>query len=68
MLNGDYTMKQTEMFGHAQWVCAGTYQDTYTHHANPNGTPLFPILRSHFSATNVRKATLRVVGLGFFHC
>ena len=68
MLNGDHTMKQNEMFANAQWVCAGTYQDTYTHYPNSIGTPLFPILRSHFSATNVHKATLRVVGLGFFHC
>ncbi len=45
-------MKQSEMFGAAQWVCGGK----------------FPILRGHFTVKNVDKAMLRVLGLGFFHC
>ncbi len=45
-------MRQKEMFGEAKWVCGGN----------------FPILRGHFAVKNVKKAMLRVLGLGFFHC
>ena len=45
-------MKQNEMFGEAKWSCGGN----------------FPILRSHFTVKGVKKAMLRVLGLGFFHC
>ena len=45
-------MKQNEMFGEAKWVRGGN----------------FPILRSHFTVKGVKKAMLRVLGLGFFHC
>ncbi|MGM9625784.1 MAG: family 78 glycoside hydrolase catalytic domain [Eubacteriales bacterium] len=63
-------MKQQEVFGEAKWVCAGAYTDS-TRVLNRNGTPHFPVLRSHFSVCgikSVKKATLRVIGLGFFHC
>ncbi|MBQ7025490.1 MAG: alpha-L-rhamnosidase N-terminal domain-containing protein, partial [Peptococcaceae bacterium] len=45
-------MRQNEMFGEAKWVRGGN----------------FPILRSHFTVKGVKKAMLRVLGLGFFHC
>ena len=61
-------MTQQEMFGAAQWVCAGTYAQEHSRELDPGGVPHFPILRSHFAAGSVKKATLRVLGLGFFHC
>lgn len=61
-------MDLRSMFGQARWVCAGNYASMDPGAPDKNGTPHFPILRSHFSAVNVKKATLRVVGLGFYHC
>lgn len=61
-------MDQRSMFGSAQWVCAGQYASIDLDQPDAGGVPYFPILRSRFTAGNVRKATLRVVGLGFFHC
>ena len=66
-------MKQHEIFGTAKWVCAGPYATHGLTNKSPepdaNGTPHFPVLRSHISVCcTVRKATLRVIGLGFFHC
>ena len=61
-------MDQKPMFGQAQWVCAGAYSAPTSRALDAGGVPHFPILRSHFSAGDVRKATLRVLGLGFYHC
>ncbi len=62
-------MKCNEMFGAAQWVCAGAYAHRTAVVADPAGVPHFPVLRSRFAAgAQVKKATLRVLGLGFFHC
>lgn len=61
-------MDQKMMFGQAQWVCAGSYTDRAADNLDAGGVPHFPILRSHFSACSVKKATLRVLGLGFYHC
>lgn len=61
-------MNQQQMFGAAKWVCAGTYSDKTAKALDAGGVPHFPILRSRFCAHGVKKATLRVVGLGFFHC
>ncbi len=63
-------MTKQEMFGAAKWLCAGTY-DPSTTPAQPdkNGVPHFPVVRTRFHLTGeVKKATLRVVGLGYFHC
>ena len=61
-------MKQHEMFAGAQWVCAGEYALRNPDRPDPSGLPHFPILRGHFTAENVKKATVRVIGFGFFHC
>ena len=61
-------MTQHDVFSSAKWVCAGTYASNTQTEPDANGTPFFPILRSKFQAENIRKATLRVLGLGFFHC
>ena len=61
-------MDQRSMFGQAQWVCAGNYAKSNPETLDEGGVPHFPILRSHFSAGRVKKATLRVLGLGFYHC
>ncbi len=61
-------MDQKTVFGDAQWVCAGTYASDTAGTPDAGGIPHFPILRSRFHISNARKATLRVVGLGFFHC
>ncbi len=61
-------MKQHEMFAGAKWVCAGEYTQINPDIPDPAGLPHFPILRGHFTAEGVKKATLRVLGLGFFHC
>ncbi len=63
-------MEQCKMFGNAVWVGAGSYDDPSAKTLDSSGTPNFPILRSTFSAdrTRVKKAVLRVLGLGFFHC
>lgn len=50
-------MKQTDMFASARWVC----------HPDANARDGY-ILRSRFTLSEVTKATLRVLGLGFFHC
>lgn len=49
-------MKQHEMFAQAKWLSSET----------PEGKFLF--LRGKFSTGEAKKATLRVLGLGFFHC
>ncbi len=49
-------MKQFEVFSSARWLCADNKEDG------------FYILRSKFSVKNVKKAILRVIGLGYFHC
>ena len=61
-------MDQKTVFGDAQWVCAGTYASDTAGTPDAGGIPHFPILRSRFHVSHARKATLRVVGLGFFHC
>ena len=61
-------MDQRSMFGQAQWVCAGSYAFDNLGVADAGGVPYFPILRSRFHAKNVKRATLRVVGLGYYHC
>ena len=61
-------MDQRSMFGQAQWVCAGNYASIDLDKPDVNGVPYFPVLRSHFCAHAVKRATLRVLGLGFFHC
>lgn len=61
-------MDQRSMFGQAQWVCAGNYASIDLDKPDVNGVPYFPVLRSRFCAHAVKKATLRVLGLGFFHC
>lgn len=50
-------MKQQEVFSSAKWLACDNCEE--------NG---FFILRSGFSVKNVNKATLRVLGLGVFHC
>lgn len=47
-------MKQNEVFSSARWV--GAPKDG------------FYILRGRFSVENAKKATLRVIGLGYYHC
>lgn len=61
-------MRQNDIFGEAKWLCAGSYADQTAQTPDPNGMPHFPILRSRFTVRNVKKATLYVLGLGFFHC
>ena len=61
-------MTQQEVFSTAKWVCAGPYAGNSQTELDANGTPFFPILRSKFHVENIQKATLRVLGLGFFHC
>ena len=61
-------MDLQSMFGTAQWVCAGIYDQPTSISLDANGTPHFPILRSKFQLSDFRKATIRVLGLGFFHC
>ena len=50
-------MTQAEMFGKAKWLC----------HGNRDNVQIF-VLRGRFDVNKVKKATLRVIGLGFFHC
>ena len=50
-------MTQQEMFGSAKWLTRAGCQNTD-----------ILVLRGHFAANGVKKATLRVLGLGFFHC
>ena len=56
----------TEIFGSAKWLCAGSYNKISQ--KEPDQAPHFPILRSRFCVSGVKKATLRVIGLGFFYC
>ena len=56
------------MFAGAKWVCAGAYTQLNPDRPDPAGLPHFPILRGHFTAHDVNKAVIRVVGFGFFHC
>lgn len=60
-------MNQQQMFGSAIWVCAGKYQEATAAKPDENGVPHFPVLVRKFDVSAVTKATLRVVGLGFFH-
>ena len=50
-------MTQQEMFGRAEWLGAEECKNT----------DIF-VLRGRFSTHAVKRATLRVLGLGFFHC
>lgn len=50
-------MKQQEIFSSAKWLCPKDY-------ASNN----FFVLKGKFSINKPEKATLRVLGLGFFHC
>lgn len=50
-------MKQQEVFSSAKWLAPRDYA----------GEQIF-ILRGNFSVDKVKYATLRVIGLGFFHC
>ena len=50
-------MDKNEVFASALWVGS-----------NDDNSDAFYILRGKFSVTKVKKATLRVLGLGFFHC
>ena len=50
-------MTQQEMFGRAVWLGAKECKNT----------DIF-VLRGRFIARAAKKATLRVLGLGFFHC
>ncbi len=49
-------MTQNEVFSNAKWLGA------------EGGKDGFFILRGRFNVENALKATLRVIGLGFFHC
>ncbi len=65
-------MKQHEVFGGAKWLSAGKYaENTVNRTPDANGVPHFPVIRAHFhvcGSCGVKKATLRVIGLGYFHC
>ena len=60
-------MTQSQIFGTARWVQAGTPGPDLQRPARPD-SPHFPILRRTFDVTSVKKATLQVLGLGFFTC
>ncbi len=49
-------MKLNEMFGSAVWVGA------------PKKKIAFPILRAKFAVSGIKRATLKVIGLGYFDC
>ena len=51
-------MDITSVFGKAIWI---------THPAQNGREPLYQIIRSKFSLPKVKKATMRIVGFGFFH-
>ena len=56
MISREEHMNQLEVFNNAIWVTAkDAQQDAY-------------ILKGHFTVHNPVKATIRAVGLGFFHC
>lgn len=50
-------MNQLEVFGKALWLSDGSEDSSK-----------FLILRGKFNVKNAKKATLNVLGLGFFHC
>ncbi len=50
-------MKQREVFADAKWLCPRDYADDN-----------FFVLKGRFSINKPKKAILRVLGLGFFHC
>ena len=50
-------MNQADLFGRAVWLTAKACKNT----------DIF-VLQGHFSLNAPKKATLRVLGLGFFHC
>ncbi len=50
-------MRQEHFFGSAKWVGAAE-----------RAAETFSVLRGHFTADRVRRATVNVVGLGFFKC
>lgn len=52
-------MNQNEMFKNALWLCR---------EANEQNKSKFYFLRSKFNIQNVKKAKLRILGLGCFHC
>ncbi len=52
-------MKQQDFFKEARWLCAGNAQKS---------DYAFPLLRRRFTCGKAKKATLRVIGLGFFQC
>ncbi len=62
-------MTQKEMFGGAKWLGTGSKRADIRQ-PDPEGKPHFPIALCQFSLEEkpLRKAALRVVGLGFFHC
>ena len=61
------TMTQNEMFGKAMWLTADGFPSIELQRSE---TSHFPILRSEIDIPPVKitKATLRVVGLGYFYC
>jgi alpha-L-rhamnosidase len=50
-------MTKQEMFGDAVWLTEKSAEEQRAF-----------VLRAHFSIKNAKKATLRVLGLGIFHC
>lgn len=50
-------MKQSDLFGSFLWVGEATRTEQ-----------TFSVLRGHFTADSLRRATLNVLGLGFFRC
>ena len=60
-------MNQKEMLGKAVWLTADGFSEVALERSE---TSHFPILRSEIYLPNVKitKATLRVVGLGYFYC
>ncbi|MBR5867987.1 MAG: alpha-L-rhamnosidase N-terminal domain-containing protein [Clostridia bacterium] len=60
-------MTQAQIFGNAAWVQAGTPSRDITRPARAD-SPHFPILRRTFEVFGVKKATLQILGLGFFVC
>lgn len=55
-------MLQVDFFKNAQWVDAPRTQAPHFNRAR------FSVIRGHFSASEVKKATLNVLGFGFFKC
>lgn len=50
-------MKMNEIFASAKWIGPETY-----------GDDRFFFIRGKFTVNEIKNATLRVIGLGFFHC